>query len=449
MPPQEVVDEIGYEITGPGYTFLEFALTAEMSTIASTSVITTSPTTYASSPASTSIYRDADYSLTAYGVGTTTLTYDDAHSRTATGEIPVTLSFDTEHSTWVNVQYVSSTSIAMSATSSPAASPTSIISASTSAYAPAYPTGLNSTSAAEASDGTSDGSDSAPTSKTSTVLKGVLGTIGALAMVLVLLFCIKRRRAKRRLRNDDPEMSQIVNAATTRPSVTHSESIDVVALPPPLARYSRIIDPTSAPSLPSRARSPRDRNSIVSSAWADGSEMDAFATDGSSIARTLSTHSNDSRATDATITTAENPFDHPAYTTLLSTSRRTRTTPTDTLLTASSPADPFSDGHAVPSHSVSTLPDSALSPISAVSPAVTMSRRSPADTLDNMFADMTDDDDSGHLSRGATIIRHVDAGSAPKGRQGQPEPEHIGGGEVHIPPTYMELYPRQGARLPR
>jgi hypothetical protein len=83
-----------------------------------------------------------------------------------------------------------------------------------------------------------------------------------------------------------------------------------------------------------------------------------------------------------------------------------------------------------------------------LSPAVTTSRRSPADTLEDMFADLTDED-SGGLSRGATIIRHVDAGSAPRGRQGQPEPERIGGGEVHIPPTYMELYPRQGARLPR
>lgn len=308
-------------------------------------------------------------------------------------------------------------------------------------------TSVNSTSA-QGNTGTEEES-----SGLSPLVKPIAAAVGAAvvvaAVITIWLCCCKRRRAKRSSRLSGEEqttgsvMGQRSSMAVARQqrNLTRDELFDVVPLPPPLARYSRI-----APSPPDGLIPPplttlrSNRLSSVTSSWADDSEIDALATDGSTIARTISTHSISSRLSEGTVTgtVSDNPFDHPAYTLISGTPRRTRTTPGTSTLNSSGQtgsdtmiptSDPFSDIHA-PLTEQATVD----SPISPVSPAYLPSSRSH---LDDLFGSPSGND----LDQGATIIQHIDGGRAVPRRAALPEPERVGQGEVHIPPTYMELYP--------
>lgn len=454
----EAVVEI--EITGAGFTIYQYALTD----IAST--------TYTSLPTSSSS-------------STITGQYDND-----TPEYPA-YSYANENDT-NNV-------IATPATPSSSSPPSSSSSASSSSSYYPYPyssmpnnawyTSIETSMAQSASaiqtgyaqnEGSSSEEESGKPKTTTTALAGVFSTIFTLGLILTIVFCCKRRRARRRLAAQDsenaaaaatsssrPTMQQTFQSTTsgTRRSLTRDELYDVVPLPPPLARYSRIVHSSSRrspPVLPPRnglpptlAQLQSHRHSTVSSSWADDSELDALATDGSTIARTISTHSVSSRISEGTVTgtSLDNPFDHPAYTFMSGQSRRTRSTPTtsSTLVSSSrtgtgtgtgigmdilSPIhDPFSDAHTA---SMNQSPIE--SPISSISPAHLASHS--RSNLDDMFGSPS----VGELERGATIIQHIDGGRALPQRAALPEPDRLGDGEVHIPPTYMELYPGRNGR---
>jgi len=303
-------------------------------------------------------------------------------------------------------------------------------------------------------------------------IAGTLVGIFALCAIATGVVCYKRRKAFRRegrgrKRLDDPAPEY----EKDHPDGTaQNEGMDVTPLPPPLTRYSRV---PPLPGLTSGQRTPRSFRSSVaaSSAWADDSELDAIATDGSSYARTLSSYSISSVQSDQTATTDHaNPFDHPAYTLMparrlaMQSQGRTLTpTPVSTSaetanldpfadpLSPASPLDPTathtSSGSAF-SPAATSAPgtasayglgsatssdDTIISPISTLSPAVL---RPPNSHMDDLFSHS-----SPKLAH-TTFIHHVDAGRASLARPTAAEPERLGRGEVHIPPTYMEMYPR-------
>lgn len=418
------VDEavVEFEITGPGFTLYQYALTDATALEYSTAY--PPGTDYIAAPATTTA-TSTDAESYAYSA----ITFTDNYGATHTAEAIVSSS-----------------------------NPSSAVTNNGYAYneTAAGEQNNNGTTSQIDGDSTSQGG-SGGKPQMGNVLAGVFSTIFTLAVITTIVFCCKRRRARRRLQRQEqeytqsrPAMQQSYPPSTiNRRSLTRDELYDVVPLPPPLARYSRII-PSRAPALPPRNGQPptlaqlrSNRLSTVSSSWADDSEIDALATDGSTIARTISTHSVSSRLSEGTAigSASDNPFDHPAYTLMTGTSRRTRTTNTGsgTLISSGrtttdilSPTyDPFSDSN-------TPLIDHTMvdSPISPISPAHLNSTSRSG--LDEMFG--------GDLERGATIIQHIDGGRALPQRAALPEPDRLGDGEVHIPPTYMELYPGRNGR---
>ena len=267
------------------------------------------------------------------------------------------------------------------------------------------------------------------------ILSGVLVSIGVLVSFTVLFFCYKKRKLKRQKGNQ--EMVSVRDHTdhghtlpVTRPDLSLPELYDIIPLPPPPPiRYSQISTRPLAREGSGRTQLGRTEvhGSIYSStsSWTDDSEMDAFATDGSTIARTLSTLSTSSTGTDHTVVgrTLErgiagshvNPFDHPAYT--LSTRRRNveMSSGPNRRLGHPPAIDPFADDQSPEPPSSNGHPPSPFEEILISTPRV---------------------DD------GTTFIHHIDAGRHPTQRStGLPSPERVGSGEVHIPPMYRELYP--------
>lgn len=282
----------------------------------------------------------------------------------------------------------------------------------------------------------------------STTQKGIISAGVGIVIILGILLCVfcRRRRRSRNGYMENRNMEQL--PTTSNVSLTdRPDPFEIIPLPPPSIapplRYSQVVPPTPrqyGASTPIMAPERRYRAvSTTASSWADDSELDAFATDGSSLARTLSTNSQGTIVSENTITGEnENPFDHPAYT-LPSNRHRQRTNFTGTLssegnhrsVTVQRAIDPFAD-----SSSVSPIsPISPITPISSASVGVARAR-----ALDDIFASVHEGPEGTETE--TTFIHHIDAGRAPSQRAlGVPEPDRIGDGEVHIPPTYMELYP--------
>jgi len=334
-------------------------------------------------------------------------------------------------------------------------------------------------------------------------IAGTFGGVFGLCLLATGIVCYKRRKAFKRehagseeagpLGSSGPQGTHGVGAETTmvQRQFGHTRPIplgdgfegyygvNVTPLPPPLTRYSRVPPLPTRPadeagSLTPAPRYRQIRSSVAASSWADDSEFDAIATDGSSYARTLSSYSVSSDVSDATATANENPFDHPAYT-LMPARRRPARGPANTQQQEGSDtgspvdintnSDPFADSHsASTSRPLPTLSDptltyttfntnstpslsSPISPVALISPvlpvpaqAILARPHTTTNSLDDHFSHP-----SPKLSR-TTFIQHVDGGQASLERANAAEPERLGGGEVHIPPSYMEMYPRAGAR---
>ncbi|KAK1927872.1 hypothetical protein DB88DRAFT_479636 [Papiliotrema laurentii] len=325
----------------------------------------------------------------------------------------------------------------------------------------------NSTISQVAGDG---GTSSNPST---TFLKAGIPAIIVLLTIAAIYVYVRRRRTRERAFGQQRDMDQLPttqSATQSRLDLARTDLYDVVPLPPPPpVRYSQVPGVPArsgrpAPPLPPRrgdlppslaALPGRDRRSMTESSWADDSELDALATDGSSLARTISTYSTSSLHSDATATLSSgNPFDHPAYTLISATRRPAHSSSAGLTLTGDTAiptgtwtslpstlnvdtmtaSDPFADGQ-------TPLLDE-TSPISPLSLAVTTTSHRSRAGLDEIFGGNTP---ATVLSRGTTFIQHIDAGRAPSQRAGVPEPGRVGEGEVHIPPTYMELYPGEPA----
>ena len=432
--------------------------------------------------------------------------------------------------------YASSNVVALSSSVSPVTpgSPTMIshsINSSDSSYLPPSSSSsplAQSTAASPAPDQASPSVSSDDHRSSANWVKPVIGAglaVFVIALVTLLVCCVKRRRQRAgpggRTRLNDDEMIQTRSRGPvtlgTQPTqkrtqrdprvptrslqidLTRDELFDVVPIPPPAVRVRDSGPNPTVPSLSTiglhtsngRNRSRRgllggnsngDRQAAESSRG-DGedsneSELDAFATDGSSATRTLSTRSVVSSGM------SETPFHHPAYT-LAPSSRRTAAgtgTETGTSIDvgswlswgwlassrrASSPSPPPSprQGPTYIESSPTTDSDPFNPPPSPSQPSQVRTRTSANSVYSANSAAQTwlNDDDvqnsllSAHFpahsartpSRGVKIVQHVDAGRA-RVEAMLPDmngDKHRQSGEVHIPPTYRETYLGERDRL--
>jgi hypothetical protein len=202
--------------------------------------------------------------------------------------------------------------------------------------------------------------------------------------------------------------------------------------PSPSYQSNLTANPTSGRY--SRAPSSRD------SRWADDSEMDAMAEDGSTITRTLSTTSTRrSMMTTDGPSNGENPFDHPAYT-----YRAARPRPAGAF--ARGPISAITTSGSSTTHQSSSM-QSTLSPITPITPAALRPSSAhlqsrAADTYsihsseDGTFG--TPISRPGGLRREPTIIRHADSvGGDGSGYATKVEREGRDG-VVELPPLYED-----------
>lgn len=216
--------------------------------------------------------------------------------------------------------------------------------ASSSAWASSSPTAANPVQSVEI--GQSSNSDVPSKGPPLPIIVGVVVTsIFLVVAVVVGGVWFRHRRAK--AGRQDARMLR--DMGTEKPEGEGAWAFETAAIPPP-ARQVVTVD-----HLPRRV-SRGDANRQSSSTWSDDTEMDMMATDGSTLARTLSTRSTD---TTSTIRTMSNQtLDHPGYTY----QSAVRSTPSTFLAVRSNTStlrSPFADTNSSPStlHTLSPFAD--------------------------------------------------------------------------------------------
>ena len=297
-----------------------------------------------------------------------------------------------------------------------------------------------------------------------------------LISIIVLTVCCRRRKGRRERQRLGREgerdeagegrtaMSQIEggDGRQRAPSImdmnmTAQDVRDVLSMPSPAVPGPR------PPPLPPRPLTNTVSRSRSASQWStDDSELDALATDGSSVHRSLSTRSLNTVSEVASSYNVDMGYDHPAFT--LGARRAQNpfvdqssspsytwdgTTPSSTWVqTPTYPAGPSSARPRLPSLQVVTHAESVhndghhlgripSSPVSFSSTHVSdESDGTRSAGLDHSISH------SGALRRGTTIIQHSDSVTSPTTAQFNPITERSGRGrkEVHIPPSYSDVY---------